>query len=109
MARQNSDLVAIFRDGPTRDREATLGKHRHNVLVAEGMPGVLAAHDLGDRLAHAFVANRLAIARRVAGGEEILQLEEAARRSQVFSRDRPAYRRLVHANCLGHFAHRHGP
>jgi hypothetical protein len=85
MARQKSDLVAIFGDGSTRDRQATLGKHGHNVLVAERMARVLGTHDFGDRLTDAFIANGLPVARGVAGGEEILQLEQAARRSQVFS------------------------
>ena len=35
MARQNSDLFAILRDGSTCNRKTALGKHRHDILVAQ--------------------------------------------------------------------------
>ena len=59
MARQNSKLLAILCHRSARDGESALGKHRHDILIAKGVPGIFAADDLGNRLAHAFVAYRL--------------------------------------------------
>src|SRR5215470_11882568 len=109
MTGQDSDLFAILGHCPAGDRKSALGKHGHDILVTERVPGILVANNLGDGLADAFVAHRLAVVRRVAESEKIFKLEEPSRRREVLPRNGPTDGSLVHADGLRDVTHCHRP
>ena len=65
-------------------------------------------HQVRDHLLHARVGDRGAVVVLVAGGEEILELEDPVRRAEVLVRDGPADGRLVDADHVGDLGHREG-
>src|SRR5687768_6339523 len=79
IARKNSQLLAILRNGTTGDRDAFFLQLADEFLVAQRGALVFHVDQVGDHLLHARVGNRSTAVRLVAGGEEVFEIEYAVR------------------------------
>src|SRR5262245_38750231 len=99
---QDAHQLAILRHRAPRDVDLLLAEHLGDVLVAERLAGVLLGDDLTDLLLDALRGHLGPLTSAEARREEVLQLERALRRVHVLPGRRPADRRLVHADVVGH-------
>src|SRR5262245_35788088 len=109
VGRRNLELLAVFRDGSSRELEPLALQDVDDLRIAQRLARILLFDDLPDSLLDRHRGHRLAVRARNAAVEEILHLEHALRRVHVLVRDDTADRGLVHADVVGDVAQHQRP
>ena len=102
-------LLAVFRDGPSRQDQALALQDADDLRVAQRLSLVLPFDDLLDAVLDRDRRHRLAVRAADATVEKELHLVHALGRVHVLVGDDPADRGLVHADVVGHVAQHQWP
>jgi hypothetical protein len=106
--RKNAQPFAVFRHRSTGDVNVFAGQLLADVLVAPGLARILFRDDVEDLAAHALGGDVVSVARVEAAREEPLELEDALRSVDVFTRSGAADGGFVHADVACHVLEHHG-
>src|SRR6266498_634128 len=107
--RRDLQRLAVLGDGAARDHDALLVQDFGDLAVGQGSPGVLGGDQLLDERPD---GGGGAGAARLGGdvtSEEVLELEDAARRKHEFLRGDARYGRFVQAERVGDLAQHQRP